>query len=95
MIIKEGHQMKGRKWKRNLKENYLIQEFDKDVQHEGIPSRILVHLRLAHLVVSNENEVFEIFELYSPKGPNAKQLGREIVLDMVVLHGPRKHINEN
>ena len=93
--IKEEHQMKGRKRNRNLKESYLVQEFDEDVQHGGIPNRILVHLRLGYHVVGNRNEVFEIFKFHFPKGPNVKQLGREVVLDMVAIRGPKTQINEN
>ena len=81
MNIKEGHQKKGK--------------INEDVHRDGIPSRILVHLNLAHLVVGNGNEVFEIFKIHFSKGSNAKQFGREVVLDMVVLHGLKKQTNEN
>ena len=75
--------------------NYLIQELDEDIQCETIPSRILVHLRLAHLVVVNRNEVGEILKLHFSKCTNAKQFGREVVLNMIVLCGPKKQSNEN
>ena len=69
---------------------YLVQELDEDVQCEGIPSRISLHLRLAHLVVVNRNEVGEILKLHFSKCTNAKQFGREVVLNMIVLRGPKK-----
>ena len=68
----------------------FVQKFDEDVQCEGISSIILIHLSLAYFLVGNQNEVFEIFKLHISKGPNAKQFGREVVLDMVMLHGPNK-----
>ena len=75
--------------------NYLVQKLDEDVQCEGIPSRILFHLRLAHLVVVNRNEVLEILKLYFSKCPNAKQFDKKVVLNMIVLRGPKKQSIEN
>ena len=80
---------------KNKEKNYLVRELDKDVQYEGIPSRILLHLRLAHLVVINRNEVLEILKLHFSKCPNAKQFDREVVLNMIVLCGPKKQRYEN
>ena len=42
-----------RKHKLNEEDNYLVQKFDKDVQCKGVPSRILLHFGLAHLVVGD------------------------------------------
>ena len=44
----------------NEENNYLVQKLHKDVECKGIPSRILLHLRLTHLVVVRGNEVLEI-----------------------------------
>lgn len=52
---------------------------------------MLVHFRHARPVVGRGNEVFKIFEFHLSKSPNAEQLGREIILDMVVLRGPANH----
>ena len=60
-----------------MKNNYLVQEFDENIEREGIPSGMLIHLRLTHLVVGNGNEVFEIFKFYLSKSLNAKQLRKE------------------
>jgi hypothetical protein len=48
---------------------------------------MLVNFRLARPVVGNGNEVLKIFEYHLSKSQNAEQLGREIILDMVVLRG--------
>ena len=74
---------------------YLIEEFDEDVYCEGILSRILLHLKPAHLVVVNANELLEIFKFYFSKCPNAKQFGREVVFNTIVLHCTKKQNNEN
>jgi hypothetical protein len=60
---------KGNKWE---EENYIVQEFDEDVQYEGISSRTLLHLGLTHFIVGNGNEVFELFEFHLSKCPNAE-----------------------
>ena len=75
---------------KSKEKNYLVQEVDKDIQCERIPSRIFVHPRVAHLVVVNRNEVGEILKLHFSKCTNAKQFGREVVLNMNVLRGPKK-----
>lgn len=80
--------------KEGKKKKYLVQEFDKDVQGKGIPSWIFLHLSFARLVVGNWNKVFEIIKLHLSKGSNAKQFGREVVFDMVMLSGPKKQANE-
>ena len=48
---------------------------------------MLIHLRLAHPLVGDRDEVFEIIQLHLFKSPHAKQFGEEIVFDMVILHG--------
>ena len=83
----KGYEMK-RKYEMDLKNEYLLKEFDENVKREGIPCGMLIHLTLARPVVGNGYEVFEIFKLHLSKSPNAKQFGREIVLDMVVFRGP-------
>ena len=80
--------------KERKKGNYLVQEFDKNIQGKGIPNRIIFHLSFARLVVGNWNEVFELFKLHFPKGTNAKQFGREVVSNIVVLAGSNKQKNE-
>ena len=84
-----------KKTDKSEEKNYLVQELDEDVQCEGIPSRILLHLRLTHLIVVNRNEVFEILKLHFSKYLNAKQFGKEVVLNVIVLFGPKKQSNEN
>jgi hypothetical protein len=84
-----------RKGKNKSKEsNYLVQELDEDIQCEGIPSRILLHLRLAHLIVLQRDEVLEILKLHLAKCSNAKQFGREVVFNMIVLRGPKPQSNK-
>lgn len=39
---------------KNEEENYIVQEFDKDVQCEGIPSKVYLHVGLIHLIVGNK-----------------------------------------
>ena len=75
--------------------NYRVQELDKNIQCEGIPSRILFHLRLVHFVVRNRNEVLEILKLHFPESTNAKQFCREVVFNMIVLSRPEIQSNEN
>jgi hypothetical protein len=75
--------------------NYLVQKLNEDVQCVSIPSWILLHLRLAHLVVGNGNEVFEILKLHFAKYLNAKQFGWEVVLNMIMLREPKKQSNED
>ena len=77
--------------KKHKEENYLIQKYDKHVQCKGIPSWILLHFGLAHLIVGNENEVLELLKLHFPECSNAEQLGGEVVLNMVVLSGPKRN----
>ena len=81
--------------KQERRKKYLVEELDEDVYCEGTLSRILLHLKPAHLVVVNANELLEIFKLYFSKCPNAKQFGREVVLNMIVLYGTKKQNNEN
>ena len=83
--------MERRKHKHNEEENYMVQKFDEDVQCKGIPSRILLHFGLAHLIVGDGNEVLELLKLHLPKCSNVKQLGGEVVLNMVVVHRPKKN----
>ena len=59
-MIRKMHKMGRRNFKNNEEENYLVQKFDENVLCEGIPSRILLHLELAHLIVNNKIEVFEL-----------------------------------
>ena len=85
----------GRKQIRVKRINYVIHELDKIIQYEGIPSRIFLHLSLAQIVVRNRNEVLEILKLHFPECRNAKQFGREVVFNMIVLSGPKIQSNEN
>ena len=82
--------MERRNHKHNERENYLVQEFDEDVQDKGIPSKILLHFGLTHLLVGDKNEVLELLKLYFPKCSNAEQLSGEVFLNMVVLREPKK-----
>ena len=54
------------KMEEECKKNYLVEAFDK-IQDKGISSRIFPYLSLAHLVVSNGNEVFEILSFIFPE----------------------------
>ena len=54
------------------KKNYIVQEFDEDVQGKGIPNRVFIHFGLAHLVVGHENEVLDLLKLRFPKCTNTE-----------------------
>ena len=63
---------KTRRKKHKHKKNYLVQEFDEDVQGKGIPNRMLIHFGLTHLVVGDGNEVLELLKLHFPKCTNVE-----------------------
>lgn len=60
-----------------------------------IPSRVLLHFGAAHLIGNNKNEGIEILKLYISKCPHAKQFGKDVVLNTILLHGPKKQSNDN
>lgn len=60
------------KHKQNEEENYLVQKINEHVQCKGIPSRVLLQSGLAHLVVTDGNEVLKLFKLHFPKCLNVE-----------------------
>jgi hypothetical protein len=71
--------------------NHLIQEFHEYVQGKKMPSWSFKHFGLARLVVLGRDEVLELLKFYLPKCSNAEELGRKVVLDMVVLREPTRN----